>query len=224
MNGTVEQHGELHAHGSIRTTANGSMVEAVGSGIAVVLAILGLAGVMSMELMAVAVIAIGAALLFEGGAVGARFSRLLATNGGSVAGYNSVGTGMTAEFLAGAAGIVLGLLALLHVEPYILPPVALIVFGGALLLGSAATSRLCYLEATNGSTGDAVHDVAREAISAAAGAKILTGIAAAILGILSLVGTNPPVLTLTLVGLLCLGGAIAVEGTAISQRIHHLLG
>ena len=89
-----------------------------------------------------AVIGIGISLLCEGGTVGARFSRLLANATGKEANYANLGGGLTAEFMAGATGIVLGLLSLLGVVPTVLPAVAVIVFGGALLLGSGAAARL----------------------------------------------------------------------------------
>jgi len=226
MNGMAE---DVQAHGRApagagagrKIIAGGSMLEGVGGLAAIILAILGLSGILPTDLMAVGVIGIGVSLLFEGGAVGARFSRLVANTGKIVGAPSELGGGMTAEFLAGAAGVVLGLLALLHIAPAILPPVAAIVFGGALLLGSGAAARLSYLEATNGSTPDGIDEVLREAVSASAGAQVLTGVAAALLGILALVGFNPTVLTL--VAVLCLGTAVVLNATAVSGRILRLV-
>ncbi|HUA38877.1 MAG TPA: hypothetical protein VMA35_10845 [Candidatus Sulfopaludibacter sp.] len=197
------------------------MIEGVGSIAAIILTILGLARVLPTDLSAVAVIGIGISLLFEGGTVGARFSRLLASAGGRVTNVMDLGGGMTAEFMAGAAGVVLGLLALLGIAPTILPPVAAIVFGGALLLGSGAAARLSYMEITNGRSQEGIDEVAREAVAAAAGAQVLTGLAAGLLGILALVGFYP--LVLTLVALLCTATAVLMSGTAISRRILSLV-
>jgi len=227
MNGTVEQ---VHGHGEFLGTgvkgqrkivAGGAMVEGIGSIAAIILTILGLAHVLPADLAAIAVIGIGISLVFEGGTVGARFSRLLANASGRTASYADLGGGMTAEFMAGAAGIVLGLLALLGIASAILTPVAAIVFGGALLLGSGAAARLSYLEIINGREQESVEEVAREAVTATAGAQVLTGLAAALLGILALVGFSPAILTL--VALLCTATAVLMNGTAISGRILNLV-
>ena len=49
---------------------------------------------------------------------------------------SAVSRGLTAEFLAGIAGIVLGLLALLRIVPMTLLLVAVITYGGTLMLTS----------------------------------------------------------------------------------------
>jgi hypothetical protein len=59
-----------------KTVATGSGAEAVAGGAALVLAILGLAGLLPMVLASIAVIAVGAAFLFQGAAVAARHRRL----------------------------------------------------------------------------------------------------------------------------------------------------
>jgi hypothetical protein len=61
----------------------------------------------------------------------------------------------------------------------------------------------------------------REAVSASAGAQVLIGLAAGLLGILALVGFGPAILTL--VALLCIGSAVVMNGTAISGRILSLV-
>ncbi len=225
MNGTIHQeHADTRAAswGTSRTvSAGGSFIETICSGIAVILAILGLAGVLRMGFAAVSVIALGASLVFEGGTVAARFGRLLSARSGMGGSVGDVGNGMTAEFAAGVAGIILGILALIGQAPAILPAVAAVVYGFAMLLGTAATARLSILEINAQPSQTTFNEVAREAVGAAMGAKILTGLAAVVLGILALVGVYP--LMLTLVALLCVGLAIALEVTAITQRVQHMM-
>jgi len=61
------------------------LIEGIGGAATVVLAILGLTGVMPLELAAIAVIVFGVALGAEGGTIATRFARLLArTNAGEV--------------------------------------------------------------------------------------------------------------------------------------------
>ncbi len=201
----------------LRTVMGGSVIEAIGGIGAVVLTILGLADVLPTLLTAIAVIVIGASFLFEGTAIGSRFSRLWSAAGGGVLRAAELSGGMTAEFLGGAAGVVLGILALLDVAPIILTSVAAIVFGGALLLGSGALTRLNYLDVTSTDVQDRVKEIAREALAAATGAQVLVGMAAVILGILALVGFSP--LTLTMIALLCVSGSALVSGAALSGRL-----
>jgi hypothetical protein len=127
--GSEVLHTQFEAQPYKRLIAGGSMIEAVGGVGALALAILGLAGILPLEFAAIAVICVGAALVFEGGAIGTRFSRLLSATGSGRLGAAELGGGMTAEFLGGAAGLVLGLLALLGVATGILIPVAAIVLG-----------------------------------------------------------------------------------------------
>jgi len=188
----------------------GSMAEAVVGAAAVVLAILGLANIWPGYMASIATIAIGAALLFQGAAVASRYSDLARRTGAS-----DIGGGVTAEILGGATGIALGVLALLGIMPATLTPVAIIVFGGALLIGSAATSRLNALDTSRMS--ERAREVSRSAIEMASGTEVLIGIAAIVLGILALLGMAPR--TLVLIGLLALGATVLFSGSAISSRM-----
>jgi len=95
---------------TISIVAGGSFAEAIGGIGAVVLAILGLVGVMPEDMAAIATLAVGVALLFQGIAVATRFSNLFSQTGKSLADAAELGGGMGAEFLGGAAGGILGVL------------------------------------------------------------------------------------------------------------------
>jgi hypothetical protein len=67
-----------------------------------------------------------------------RYTELLYDAGATTNAHSAEGSrGITAEFLAGLAGIVLGILALLQIVPMILMSAALITYGGTLLLTSS---------------------------------------------------------------------------------------
>lgn len=204
---------------SLELLAAGSAVEAIGGAAAAVLAILGLAALFPMTLAAVATIAVGAALLAEGAAIAARFARVVGEAGETRREEAELGGGMSAEFVGGATGITLGLLALLAVAPVTLTSVAVIVFGGALLLGSGANWRV----SSALGTGDTQRgeEVARQAVSAASGAQVLVALASAVLGILALVGIASE--TLVLVALLSVGTTIVLSGSALTARLATLL-
>jgi hypothetical protein len=201
---------------SLRVVAGGSITEAICGAAAVVLAIIGLVGTMPGYMASIATIAFGVALLAQGGAVAARYSRLLReTTPAEWEARAEISGGMGAEFLAGGAGVVLGVLGLLGIGTATLIPIAIIVFGGALLLGSGATVDLSSI--AEPTPQERFAHVARQAMVAASGAQVLLGIAAIVLGIIALAGIDPVVVTL--VALLVLGASVLFSGSAISSRM-----
>ncbi len=201
---------------AMRIVTAGSIVEAVGGGGTVALAILGLAGFPRTPMIAIAIIASGAALLFAGGAMASRYSQLIAHITGGRAEEADFGSSVGAEFLTGAANTVLGVLILLEIAPTILAPVAVIIFGGGLLLSTGATAGINAL--VEAYPYDRNVRLAREAMNGAVAVQALVGVGACILGILALLGLQP--YTLILVALLGIGGAILISATAISNRIY----
>jgi len=198
---------------SAKRIARGFSADAVTSAAALVLAILGLANVAPTYMLPIATILLGAALLVKGGSVASRFQQLIFETDGRE-GEMELGGGMSAELLAGAAGIVLGILALINIVPVTLTAIAVIVFGGALLLGGGETYRLSHLHWPGQHWDERRLHAARVTAESAAGGESLVGIAAVVLGILALTGVNPAVLVF--VGILCLGGAELVSGFASS--------
>jgi hypothetical protein len=202
---------------SLQYVAGGSLVEAIGGLGAVILGIVGLAGVAPQLLASVAALAIGAALLAEGGSLASRYSDFTGPYGSQ-----EVGTGVTAELVGGMAGVALGILAILGVEPLVLLAVAAIVFGAALLIGSTATARMNDLrQSASAGMSDRARQVAREAVSGATGAQVLVGLAAVALGILALVAGARE--TLILIAMLAVGGSILLTGSAVGARIMSLV-
>jgi hypothetical protein len=176
----------------------GAVAEAVAGVAAVVLAILGLASIETVWMVPIATIAVGAALAFEGAGISARFYETSTSREPEVS--------MSAEFAAGAAGIVLGVLALCHLAPMTLSAIAVLVYGAALLLGTSGFTR-----ESEGARGT----------SAASGTHVLCGLAASVLGILALCGINP--VTLTLVGLLIAAVSLVLSGGIVSAKMASFL-
>jgi hypothetical protein len=193
-----------------------SMAEALAAAGAIVLAILGLAGAMPRYMMTIGTIVLGAAILLQAGTAGARHHRLFqeaATEEGRVA-RAEVRGGMSAESIAGVTGIVLGILALLGVSTAVtLCAVALIAFGGGLLLGSGATARFRAVGWSRSEIPEVTKQVLHEVFSFSTGAEVLVGVGAIVLGILALLGVFPA--TLVLIGLLAVGFAGLVSSTSI---------
>lgn len=199
--------------------AGGSVVEGLCGAATVVLAILGLANMWPDYMASIATITFGVALLAQGGAIAARYSQLLREATPFEWDARTEVGGMGAELLAGGAGVVLGILGILGIGTPTLIPIAVIVFGAALLLGSSAAvdlGTLTALSTAEASTERFAH-VVRQASTAASGAQVLVGISAIVLGILALVGVQP--LAITLVALLVVGAAVLFSGAAVSSRV-----
>jgi hypothetical protein len=185
---------------------------------AVVLSILGFAGVFRNDLAAIAVIALGVLLFFQGAHVVLRYTELLYEAGATTRAHDAeVSRGITAEFLAGVAGIVLGVLALLGIAPMTLMSVAVITYGGTLLLTSGEALWLTPF----GKENEVVRRLMQSMCSAAAGAQLLVGLAALVLGILGLVGIMP--ITMILVAVLATGASTLLRSSFVGGLLPDLL-
>jgi hypothetical protein len=174
-----------------RVLVGGTSAELMGGIAAVVLAVIGIAGCAPSPMAGAATVAIGVAMLAQGASIAARWTDALRRLAGGV------GT----EIFAGVVGIVLGVLALAGVIPQVLRPVAAIVIGTSLLLGSDAQPALVEL--------DRDRRRGREVVRASAGALLLAGVAAIVLGIVGLLGLGPEIV-LSLVAMLSVGGALVL--------------
>lgn len=202
----------------------GGFADAIGGIATIVLAIVALAGGLTAMMVAIATIIFGAALLIQGGTMLSEYAHIIFPSGTTATSTGEFsGGGLAALFLAGAAGIVLGVLALLRIYPVELAAIAAIVFGSALVLSSNAVWHLHLLKRSSMRALEPQYQrsgselLAAEMASGSAGIQALAGLAAVILGILAVVGTNPGVLTL--VALLVLGTTLVLTGSALSGAV-----
>jgi hypothetical protein len=204
------------------TAAYGGFVDALGGVATIVLAVVGLAGVKSEMMVAIATIVFGVALLVEGGAMLSEYASIVFPSGSRSVSIESVGgVGLSAHFLVGAAGIVLGVLALLGIQSIILTSIALIAFGAAMVLSSNSVWKLHQLKRTmlpvEGQSVSGTAILANEMASESAGALALAGLAGIVLGILAVAGLNPTVLTLA--ALIALGATLVLTGSSLSATV-----
>jgi len=198
-----------------RAIETGSIMESIGGAGAVVLAILGLIGVMPELLLAIATMAVGVALFLGGASLSAQSNRIAHSR--RARREISSGVGMAA--FAGIGGAALGLLALLQVNPFTLLSVAAIVLGGGLVLASAGLTKLeDNLDAMDAEGHHAEH----ETMAVAGGTEILVGLGAIALGILALSGVDP--MTLTLIAALSMGASTLLSGSSLAGRVFSLFG
>jgi hypothetical protein len=202
---------------TMEVVAGGSLAEGVAGAGAVAVSIIGLAGVVPGYMAGVAAILVGAAFLLFGTSVAARYTQLLKEETKGQAGTYEIASGMSAEFFAGIAGVILGILALLGVIPGILAGVAAIIFGGASILGMGTTARLNDLEIEKKWDKETSRHIARTAVKAAEGMQILIGLGIIVLGIIAVIGIFPEMIAL--VALLSAGFSNLLTGTALSGRV-----
>ena len=196
----------------------GLLTEGAAGIATIVLAIIALAGVSTGPLAAIATIVIGVGLMVQ--AFNTAADRLRVTTG-SAAGTPQVadfGGEVMVDFLAGGAGIVLGILALIGLHAGYLLPAALIVFGAGLILSGATAGRQ-HPVASFGTEGT-MQIVSNRGSIATSGYEILTGLAVVVLGILSLAMTASS--ALVLVGFIAVGAALLMVSASFSGALMRL--
>jgi len=202
------------------TAAYGGLVDAVGGIATIVLAIVGLTSFDPQGMAGIAAIVFGAALLVQGGTILSEYAHVMLPSGNLVEPDALRGEGLTALLMAGAGGIVLGVLALLNIASTQLTSVAVIAFGSALLLSSGSVRQLYLLEnqtLQSGTFRSLSKLLAGQMAAGSAGVQLLAGLAAAILGILAVSGHRPLLMTLT--GLLVLGVTVLLTGGTLAGMI-----
>jgi hypothetical protein len=206
---------------ALAVVAASSSIKTIGGVAVAVLAILALIGVIPRISMAIAGIVFGASILFEGlGITGEyrKLARLLADT--SPERFELAGsTGL--EVAVGVAAIALAILALIGVEPATLIPVLIITGGTGLMIAVGTVHRLNDFRLTTLGVSDLGRRLHNEWIAGGAIVQTLAGLAALVLGILSLIwaGTTPAGYgTLAQIGMICLGVAAAIGGGAIAGR------
>jgi hypothetical protein len=203
------------------TAAYGGLVDALGGLATVVLAIIGLAHMAPELLASIGTIIFGAALLIQGGTLLSEFAAIMfppEATAPTTAQFG--GGGLTAVFLSGATGVVLGILALMGIVPAVLTSAAVIAFGAALILSSSSVWQLHHLKRSvlaERSLGAGGEILANEVAYGSAGMQALAGLGAIVLGVLALSGINA--VMLTLVALLALGGTLIFTGSTLSENV-----
>jgi hypothetical protein len=205
--------------------AFGGFADAIGGVATIVLAILGLAGLFPDALAGIATIVFGVALLIQGGTLLSEYAGMIFPAGGTAGAIEEFGGNtLAALFLVGAAGIVLGILALIGLHPTVLIPVAIIAYGAALVLSSNAVWRLYVVKRAlmmrgpeSGASGGEI--LASEMASGSAGMLALAGLAAVVLGILAIAMTGANDVVLFLVALLVLGATLTLSGSTLTGTV-----
>jgi hypothetical protein len=184
---------------------------------AVVLGILGLAGVLPFYMLTIGAICAGTALFLEGSAIASQYNELEKEMNATAKTHIVLGGGMSFEVIGGLAGICLGILALVGVAPMILVDIASIAMGGGLFLGAGSVERLDKVRTTWYSMNEPMVNWMHGSILGAAGLQVLVGLGVAALGIIALVGYVP--MLLNLIAMISIGGSVLLSGAAIGGKM-----
>ncbi|NLE36584.1 MAG: hypothetical protein GX621_01005 [Pirellulaceae bacterium] len=210
-------HEHRHEHDAVSRWTNGTlMVQSVCAATVVVLSILGLAQLHPLNMAVAATIGVSAALALQGLIAGGFYSHII-SDCCSQPVLRDIRTGLTAELLAGLAGLAIGFWSLLGPDPGVLIAVAVIVMGTGLLLGAGLHNRLAHCSGGNPYIRPFFQHVNSDLVAAAAGTEVTVAAGAIVLGILSLLGPNSP--PFLLVGLLALGSSNLVTSIAMAGRM-----
>lgn len=204
------------------TAQVGPMTEGAAGIAVIVLTIIGLAAVEPAILASVATIVIGVGLIIEAANTGIEYSRVTSQSvqAGAVE-TAQLGSDVSVELMAGIAGIVLGVLALLAAGKLLaLLPAALVVFGGAMLLAGFSATSISAVRGMESAAGGRIVTMESE-LAPARGLQVLIGVAAIVLGILSFV--VPAAGTLLLVGLLVVGAGLLATSANFTRSFIKLL-
>jgi hypothetical protein len=200
------------------SAAYGGFVDAIGGIATVVLAVFGLAGTRPGTMIAIAIIIFGVSLLIQGGTMATEYAGIKFPAGTEAP---SGGHNLSAIFMVGASGIILGVLSLLGLEAMVLTPVAIIVFGAGLGLSSSAVPHMWALRravatSDTDTTLAGSQILASEMAFGSGGLQALAGLSAIVLGILAIAGTGGDDKILILAALLVLGATMVVTGSTMT--------
>lgn len=178
------------------------------------LAIIGLCQVVPAVLVSIATIVVGAALMFQSGALRVRFSAVMEEMDEDIEVTKGLSTPTVAvEFLAATIAIALGVLSVIGIIPYILVPIAAIALGIAFFIHSGIIARINALENIHSGSREWTQLMTNVRSGTAASLQGSVGVAAIALGIIALTGAYP--IILSLVAILALGAVHVLHGTTV---------
>ncbi|HVR20113.1 MAG TPA: hypothetical protein VMS65_10465 [Polyangiaceae bacterium] len=188
---------------------NASVFDGAAGVLVLLLAILGLLGVAPRTMTALSCLGAGLAVAFEAAGVTRRYRRMLSSHGKSES--SEIRGAMIAQVSGGIVAFLLGILALIGIEPLAFPAIASLVVGASLFLGTGAEIEV-HSVATSLEPSE-TRRVIHQAVIAAGGARLLVAVASITLGILAFAGISPLTLLLTtslLFGVALLLGSVSV--------------
>ena len=215
---TQENISKSMAYRPLTIAMGNSFVEAVLGIGAITLAIIGLAHAASLVLLSVGTIIVGTALLFEEGAIAERYAAVSYESGQP---FNKFmrRLGMIGLFIGATGAMALGVLSLLGFIPMILVPIAAMALGASLMIISVINERLNAMEISVAKTDRSAQEMGRETVMPSSSAvESFVGIAAITLGVLSLAGISPMILSFA--AIISIGTAQLLNGSVMTRMLN----
>jgi hypothetical protein len=201
----------------------GLLTEGAAGIAAIVLGIIGLAGISTSALASIATIVIGIGLIVQAFNTAAEMSKTLTSSATATTTVTESGSELGGEVMidiaAGLTGIVLGILGLVGINSPYLIPAALIVFGSSLVLSGAIAAQAKPSAMVMSESGTPAQ-ISYQGSAAISGFEVLVGFAAVILGILSLIFLGSWVLVL--VALIAVGAALLMISATFGGAVLRL--
>jgi len=197
---------------SVAPFRNPSVFDAATGALVALIAIIGFAGEAPRTMAALAFVGVGLAFVVEAAGIARRSHKFADSR-------HPLGAQIMASALAqlftGATGAILGVLALIGIEPFVLLPIASIAFAVALLFGTGAAVQVDTIAAhiEPSQTRRVIH----EAVVGASGARLLIAFGVLVLGVLALAGVER--LTLLLTVALSLAVALLLGSVSLGDRL-----
>lgn len=200
----------------LKGITRGTAVEGVVGLGAAVLSIIGLAGIYTEKLLPVSIVVLGAAMVIEARVVIGRFYYVMRELG-ETHGSRIAGGGMSTEILGGIAGVTMGLLALMGLNPVMLCSAAVVVFGASVLFSINTIAMINAVIASGASKNALLRSMAASVYAASSDVRLLVGMGTLTLGIIAVIGIHPQ--TLAQIGVLSVGGALFLETFALGEKL-----
>lgn len=198
----------------------GLLTEGAAGVAVIVLAIIALAGTSVEALASIATIVIGVGLMVQAFNSAAEETKMMTADTTASRQQAAFGGEVMVDLMCGIAGVVLGILALVGISTVHLVPAALIVFGGALLLSGVMSMRPRAFSTANAAGQTQL--VSYQGSAAVSGMEILIGLAAIVLGMLSVIFAATVSWVLVLVGFIAVGAALLLVSATVSGAVVRL--
>ncbi len=196
--------------------SNGALIGILVPIVGLILAVIGLGGVRTYWIAGLTSLVVGIAHLLESDALGSRVSGIVRQEESEW--YLGEGV-MTGRLPAGIIGIILGILSILAVVPRILLPISAIVFGAALILGTAYSVSLNDAYLNQACEREDMREITRAGVRFFQTFEGLLGCATVVLGIIGLAEMAVVPVTLSLVAFLLVGFSSFLNRTFFSTPV-----
>lgn len=197
-------------------TLGDSFIGSTFGAAALVLSIMAIIYSSFMGLLAIAIIVLGASLVLKGAIIAGEYSRLAAQMPEFSEFKGRINGNVAVQMLVGIGGVILAVLALFNLASHELLAAAIVAFGIATIMGCNVLVHFQKMADGSHQESAKCHELSKHFANTVTELQGIAGLSAVVLGVLSLIGLQPEVLTS--VSVLTLSGASLINGLSISGK------